>query len=207
MLQTGRESEQSSESRLTDKELSEAIRYARRYAESLSRQIPRVDAAHIESVAVARAWEAWKRYDPNKGVAWHYWLRKYVQWTRSDVTRERSKAKRAFQEEFSVISLDDTQSGAESKRNVRSFGETVADPNGCLFERAVEMRDLLDQLQPEQRAVLEQRFFENKSQKEVGRALGIRQAQVSRVEREALTALRELYVADGEADRGRKGAE
>ncbi|MEA2629444.1 MAG: polymerase sigma-B factor, partial [Chloroflexota bacterium] len=58
----------------------------------------------------------------------------------------------------------------------------------------VEMRDLLDRamvhLTPRERAIMAMRFYEQMSQSEIARRLGISQMHVSRLQRAALEQLR-----------------
>jgi len=56
----------------------------------------------------------------------------------------------------------------------------------------LDLRIALEHLQPRLRAVLLMRHFQGKTQVEVARDLGLSQAQVSRLEREALLELRRL---------------
>jgi RNA polymerase sigma factor (sigma-70 family) len=195
--------------KLTERDLQEAINYAIRYAKRLSRQMPTVDSAEIESTAIHRAYLAWQRYDPDKGVEWMYWLRKYIEWTKSDTTRERSRARQKFKREFTTVSMSDSLSSPNGQDNsrARKLGESVSDPRGQEFERALEIRLMLEQLDPQKRQIVEQRHLEGRSQKEVGQALGLRQAQVCRLEREALEELRTLFNDDSGTEGDGEGTE
>lgn len=55
----------------------------------------------------------------------------------------------------------------------------------------VDLRQVLSGLDPDLRTIVEGRFFLGKTQVEISRELGISQAQVSRLEKKALTILRE----------------
>src|SRR5260370_28409810 len=74
----------------------------------------------------------------------------------------------------------------------RSVADQIggADPE---LER-VEMRDVLDRamehLTPRERAIMAMRFYEQMSQSEIARRLGISQMDVSRLQRAALEQLR-----------------
>lgn len=59
------------------------------------------------------------------------------------------------------------------------------------FENADGIRRSMEALTPRQREVIELRFFENLSQREAARRLGVSQMSVSRAERGALEALRQ----------------
>ena len=54
----------------------------------------------------------------------------------------------------------------------------------------LNIRELLDGLPPDQRTALMMYYFEGRTQSEVGAVLGVSQAQVSRMMRSALVALR-----------------
>lgn len=58
------------------------------------------------------------------------------------------------------------------------------------FERRDLLRRALDRLDPAQRDLIRQRFFQGMSQREVAEGLGVSQMWVSRAERKALDALR-----------------
>jgi RNA polymerase sporulation-specific sigma factor len=78
----------------------------------------------------------------------------------------------------------------EGIRPPAPLDEAQAAPGADLWDR-VELRLLLSRLPERQRRVIALRFFAGRTQAEVGRALGISQAQVSRLEGRALKALRE----------------
>jgi RNA polymerase sigma-B factor len=88
------------------------------------------------------------------------------------------------------ISLD--QPVASDGQDSRSVAEQIgsADPE---LDR-VEMRDVLDRamehLTPRERAIMAMRFYEQMSQSEIARRLGISQMHVSRLQRAALEQLR-----------------
>ena len=58
------------------------------------------------------------------------------------------------------------------------------------FERRDLLRRALDRLDPAQRDLIRQRFFQGMSQREVAEGLGVSQMWVSRAERKAMDALR-----------------
>ncbi len=51
--------------------------------------------------------------------------------------------------------------------------------------------DLLDSLEPQEREIIQMRYFQNRTQTEIARHLGISQVQVSRLEKRILKRLRE----------------
>ena len=54
----------------------------------------------------------------------------------------------------------------------------------------ISLSEAMDNLSPRERHILNIRFFEGKTQMEVAREIGISQAQVSRLEKNALSAMR-----------------
>jgi RNA polymerase sigma-B factor len=89
------------------------------------------------------------------------------------------------------VSLDQPVSSSDGQDN-RSVAEQLGGPDVDL-ER-VEMRDVLDRamehLTPRERAIMAMRFYEQMSQSEIARRLGISQMHVSRLQRAALEQLR-----------------
>ncbi len=57
--------------------------------------------------------------------------------------------------------------------------------------RRVELRELFDLLSPRERQVLFLRYFQDKTQNEVGKRLGLSQVQISRIEKKALLRMRQ----------------
>lgn len=67
----------------------------------------------------------------------------------------------------------------------------VAAAEGCALDR-LALEQALQSLEPRAREILRRRFVDCQSQAEVARAIGLSQGHVSRLERAALAALREL---------------
>ncbi len=63
----------------------------------------------------------------------------------------------------------------------------------------IALRDILERLSEKHRRVLVMRFIQDKTQTEVAKAVGLSQVQVSRIERQALMALKKL-ITEGESD-------
>ena len=57
---------------------------------------------------------------------------------------------------------------------------------------SVSLRDAIAALEPRHRAVIHMRYFRGLTQEKTAGVLGISQVQVSRIERKALSRLREL---------------
>jgi RNA polymerase sigma-B factor len=77
-----------------------------------------------------------------------------------------------------------------------SFWEAIGrlDPEMAAIEEREALRRALDHLDQRQREIIYYRFFEDASQAEVARRLGISQMHVSRLERQALRRLKGLLV-------------
>ncbi len=85
-------------------------------------------------------------------------------------------------------SLDEGAGSAEG----HPWHERLAAPGVAAADTAL-LRTLLGRLEPRERMVLVLRYFRDRSQAEVGALLGLSQPQVSRVEKRALQALRQLW--------------
>ena len=91
---------------------------------------------------------------------------------------------------FVPLSLDQPVASADG--DSRSVAEQIGDEDPELGR--VEMRDVLDRamehLTPRERSIMAMRFYEQLSQSEIARRLGISQMHVSRLQRAALEQLR-----------------
>jgi RNA polymerase sigma-B factor len=91
---------------------------------------------------------------------------------------------------FVPVSLDQPVASADG--DSRSVAEQIGDEDPELGR--VEMRDVLDRamehLTPRERSIMAMRFYEQLSQSEIARRLGISQMHVSRLQRAALEQLR-----------------
>ena len=56
----------------------------------------------------------------------------------------------------------------------------------------IALRDALERLSDRERKIIEMRFYQNKTQMEIAESIGISQAQVSRLEKGALSHMREF---------------
>ena len=97
------------------------------------------------------------------------------------------------------ISLESTPGGgSEAEDGGRQLGESLGgeDPD---LER-VELRDLLERamqhLTPRERAIMAMRFYDEMSQSEIAKRLGISQMHVSRLQRAALDQLRQYLPSE-----------
>jgi RNA polymerase sigma-B factor len=92
---------------------------------------------------------------------------------------------------YMPLSLDQPIGSADGQEG-RAIAEQIGTPDPELDR--VEMRDLLDRamvhLTPRERSIMAMRFYEQMSQSEIARRLGISQMHVSRLQRAALEQLR-----------------
>lgn len=63
--------------------------------------------------------------------------------------------------------------------------------DSAYFER-LALKEILSRLPPKERTVIHLRFFEDKTQAEIGVMIGLSQVQVSRIEKSALKSIREF---------------
>jgi len=101
---------------------------------------------------------------------------------------------------YTPVSIDAAPGGADGDEG-RRLGEAIGgeDPN---LER-VEMRDVLaramEHLNPRERAILAMRFYDELSQSEIAKRLGISQMHVSRLQRAAQEQLRQYLSEEAQA--------
>jgi RNA polymerase sporulation-specific sigma factor len=95
----------------------------------------------------------------------------------------------------------------EAGRGVESLNAAVHQGDGgpvCLIDKLssraadsrdpgdeVALKDLIERLGPKERQVIILRYFQDKTQAEVAKAIGVSQVQVSRIEKRVLGAMRE----------------
>lgn len=108
--------------------------------------------------------------------------------------------------EMTQISLEEMTVALEANREVESLNRTISDGEGskkaiqdfieekCAWEENVMDRMVLYEsfqiLNEAERRLIYLRYFENKTQKEIGTLLGVSQVQVSRLEKKILMELR-----------------
>lgn len=119
-------------------------------------------------------------FDAERGVRFISYA---VSWALGEM---RAALRAAFEApEMKAVSLN-----AESPEGGRTLGELL--PGDGICEEAVELRLALFRLDARQRRIIALRYYEDRTQTEVARLLGSSQAQVSRMERQALDCLRAL---------------
>ncbi|MEV0251725.1 RNA polymerase sigma factor SigF [Nocardia sp. NPDC050712] len=104
---------------------------------------------------------------------------------------------------YASESLDTQHSGGGEEGSMPALRETlgVVEPLYGLLEDAMAVRPLIAALPERERQVLIMRFWENRSQAEIGSRLGCSQMQVSRILATTLEKLRTQAMAEGPAKR------
>ncbi len=97
------------------------------------------------------------------------------------------------------VSLDATATGGSAdEEGSRELGEAIGGED--LDLERVEMRDVLERamqhLTPRERAIMAMRFYDEMSQSEIAKRLGISQMHVSRLQRAALQQLRQFLPSE-----------
>ena len=106
------------------------------------------------------------------------------------------------------ISVDDIIVALESSRDVESIFSTVYQNDGnpvFLIDKLSEdneednfvdiitLKEILCKLEPKERSIIFMRYFEDKTQTEISKILGISQVQVSRIEKRVLENIRKKF--------------
>lgn len=83
---------------------------------------------------------------------------------------------------------------AETQQETYVFDSIPAEINGNIeVEDKIFLKEVIDRLDSRSKQIIVLRFFNQKSQQEVANVIGISQVQVSRLEKKALTFMRQMY--------------
>lgn len=99
------------------------------------------------------------------------------------IPEELVRADRAARERCAVSSLDALDSVDDPTLR------TVSDESGCSIEDRIMLRQSLSALSARERKMIGMRFFRDRTQDQIGKALGISQMQVSRLLRDTLAKM------------------
>ncbi len=110
---------------------------------------------------------------------------------RMDVTPEELLALLDARDASDTVSMDAALSSDEDAQRLEERLGTV-DSGFERVEQQQWMTWIFQQVNPQERLLLEKRFIERLGQRETAKALGVSQMQVSRMERRILTRLREM---------------
>lgn len=69
---------------------------------------------------------------------------------------------------------------------------TYTDGQDNSYFEKLALREVISRLPPKEQAIIRMRFFEDKTQSEIAAVIGISQVQVSRIEKQALKAIKEF---------------
>jgi len=95
---------------------------------------------------------------------------------------------------FNPTSLDAARSTADQLELARTLGSL--DPGYAAAEARVALAGVLGELGPRERLILRLRFFEDRTQAEIGEAIGVTQMQVSRLLSGILARLRDRLLRE-----------
>lgn len=112
-----------------------------------------------------------------------------------DVSEERLLQAMEVDRCYRPCSLDSQFPGSEGSCGLVSDSVGEEDPEIAEVEQRGALRQVIACLERRQRKIIQLRFFEELSQAEVARQMGISQMHVSRLERQALGQLREMLTA------------
>ena len=134
-------------------------------------------------------------------------LSQQVMKARNDYVNEKGEEPTLSElEKITDLSREEIATALEVSKPVFSLQEVVYEEDGNkitleeqvgteIEEKMVEgfaLRQALQQLEPRLKVIIEERFFGEKTQAEIGAKIGVSQVQISRLEKAALCQLREL---------------
>jgi RNA polymerase sporulation-specific sigma factor len=99
---------------------------------------------------------------------------------------------------FSVFSIDKETAVSSEGKSVTFGDQLVGDVNSENWVEHVELREVLQQLDQRDRAIVEARFFRDLTQTETAKEFGLSQVQISRIEKRAVDNLRKLLTIKDE---------
>jgi RNA polymerase sporulation-specific sigma factor len=104
-----------------------------------------------------------------------------------------------------VSSMDEVIFNNGDGDDITVADQLESDVNGNNWLEHIALRQAVDHLSPRERRILDLRYFQDFTQSEVAKELGVSQVQVSRLEKRILLTLKELLKEDVEMARGVKG--
>ncbi len=107
------------------------------------------------------------------------------------------------------VSIEDLVLALDADREVESLYSTVYQNDGksvYLIDKLelkndnqdnivdnIVLKDIIDNLEPREKQIITLRYFEDKTQSQVAKLIGVSQVQVSRIEKKVLTKIREKF--------------
>jgi RNA polymerase sigma factor (sigma-70 family) len=188
------------ESVLPEDQLKFGIHYAQRIAREFCQGKPAVDPAQVSSFAVEGALIAWRTFDPTKGSKWTTFLYNQVRYSiLKGIRPTKERSHNAFHQQYQVVSLDD---GTSRKPHAWGSGdatnhEVEAPETMPHFEDRSEMLAIVFQLPQDERWVITQRFFLDRTCQDIAQQLGVSAMTIWRKEKKGLATLRSLMTVSG----------
>lgn len=99
----------------------------------------------------------------------------------------------AMESALDIESLYQTVYQNEGNNQVYLIDRLVNEDNEEMMVDVIALKELISQLKPKERQIIMMRYFGDKTQTETAQAVGISQVQVSRLEKKALTEIREKF--------------
>lgn len=105
-----------------------------------------------------------------------------------------------------VSSMDEVFFNSEDGDDITLADRMESDVNGNNWFNNIALRRAIEHLSPRERRIIALRYYQDRTQSEVAKELGVSQVQVSRLEKRILTTLKELLEEeDVEMAKGVKG--
>jgi RNA polymerase sigma factor (sigma-70 family) len=172
---------------LTHADLEAAILKARRFGLRFCSKHPTTDKANVVSWCQEGALTAWQDWQAARGRSWPNYLLCTLRYYSLKALRDSvPRGEQRFLQNHSVISL--TVDDAEDAVPVSE----PEDLDAAAALRRTELDTLLAQLNPTDRWILQERFYNDRSYEEIAKQVGMFRAQVRRVEQKALGRLRQV---------------
>lgn len=137
----------------------------------------------MRALGVTAAWEAWRDYDPSRGVPLSAFI--YLRVVAGALTR--------YRQEWGYALHCLRPADGEKREHVSTTGDSSCHPMGLEL-----LRCALAQLSDSGQRLVEQLFWQGDTETEVARRLGISHQAVSKRKRVLLRDLRECLGVDGE---------
>lgn len=159
-----------------------------------------IDEEDLLDAAGYGAFEAWRTYDPARRCTWPSWLRKRMAWEVSEFLRgygrDRTDAWKHWHASYRMLSLDENGSSGST---ANWAAETIPDETAA-FEGRVETRMMMEEylgvLTERERFCVEQHYLHNRTNGQIGKALGITKSWVGQIVRASLVKMRRAAEGD-----------
>lgn len=155
------------------------------------------DAGDLLSIGLERLWFATLTYDDARGAVFGTYAHYHVYYRYTELVRyHRSLPHRG---DLTAESLEETWSDGTPKHQLSASGPQADDLLMAKESQALVGQALL-RLPERSRAILQARFFDERSLEDIGGALEVSRERVRQLEKKALVTLRESLSTDFSAD-------